>query len=476
MPEDDLIKIISSIGVNYQPAIQSAQEFAKSLENLNVQLEKIKRSATVAAGEINEAFSKTGRQFVADGEKLTRVISQRSKEAVQTTQQQLAKLESSLVSTAQRMQKLGVTVPGLSAQIAEVRGLRDQLTTGRQLSEEQQKAVAAATEYAIIQANNAKTLEREVKILTDGVKAEEMRTDSVSRRQMAEIRAQQAINKQWDEYLAKQKAAEERLKQQQMEEMWRAQAKAEAETARALEAKTREEIRYYDAMLAAEALQKKQAAEAARMLPLIEAQVAATQNKLQVEGLSNSQLAQQANIIRQQVTELQRRLAVEGKLTEVEVAQVNTLKQQAATLNANVRTALADLSTQQKIQRELTKQHSILASQVERRISWFMAGAGFFGIINTMRQMVEAAGDVEMGMVQIGRVMEDSSFQVEKMRKALLDLGIEYGTSWKDVQDIALRWAQAGYGVADTLELTRASLLALNTAELNAQQAKKLAA
>ena len=36
MPEDDLIKIISSIGVNYQPAIQSAQEFAKSLENLNV--------------------------------------------------------------------------------------------------------------------------------------------------------------------------------------------------------------------------------------------------------------------------------------------------------------------------------------------------------------------------------------------------------------------------------------------------------
>jgi TP901 family phage tail tape measure protein len=56
------------------------------------------------------------------------------------------------------------------------------------------------------------------------------------------------------------------------------------------------------------------------------------------------------------------------------------------------------------------------------------------------------------------------------MRDSILQLGVDYGTVFANVQDISLRWTQAGYNVADTLELTKTSLLAMNTAELDAEK------
>jgi hypothetical protein len=76
-----------------------------------------------------------------------------------------------------------------------------------------------------------------------------------------------------------------------------------------------------------------------------------------------------------------------------------------------------------------------------------------------------------MGMTTIARITEDVNFNFKEMRDSLQGLGVEYGMGWENVSDIAIRWSQAGYNTAETLELTKASLLALNTAELNATQA-----
>jgi len=94
------------------------------------------------------------------------------------------------------------------------------------------------------------------------------------------------------------------------------------------------------------------------------------------------------------------------------------------------------------------------------------AGAGFIGY-----DMTATISDVEMGMVSIMRVMEDATADMATMRTELFALGKDFGQPWEVVQDIALRWAQAGYNMADTIELTRTALLALNTAELNSEQA-----
>lgn len=449
MPENTGPKIISSLGLNYESAIKSTQEFAKSLETLDQQLEKTKKTAVITANEINQAFGKTGKQFIADGEKLFQIIPQQAQKMAQVTQQQLAKLESSLVSTAEKMQRLGVTVPGLNTKIGEIRGYQDQLIVGRQLTEEQTKAVAMASEYAVIQARNAQTLEREVKILTDGVKAEEMRTDAASRRQMAEVRAQEAINKQWDAEIAKQRTLNEQLKTRQESDIWTAHEKQNTVVARQAEERAQQEIKQYNTMLATEALREKEAALAAKAqekamqsaiktLPAMEAQVAAVQSKLRVEELGSTQLANQANIIRSQIVALQERLAIEGKLTQAETAQVGVLKQQLATLQANTRTAIADLEKKSLGQSGQTDFMARTLSPLSfaHHLNFWIASGVLFGIYDTLGSGIVK---YEQGLKNLSTVLpqinkEQTEFKATS--ESMLRTMERYGTSLDETMQI----------------------------------------
>ncbi|WP_054749955.1 phage tail tape measure protein [Ruminiclostridium josui] len=117
------------------------------------------------------------------------------------------------------------------------------------------------------------------------------------------------------------------------------------------------------------------------------------------------------------------------------------------------------------------KEFGIIDSEIKRRVSWFATGAGFYGIINAGKEAVQTISEVESGVTDIARVMEDSTFIFNDYRDELLQFGVDYGQTFDVVQDIALRWAQAGYNVSDSLENTKTSLLALNTAELDASNA-----
>lgn len=118
---------------------------------------------------------------------------------------------------------------------------------------------------------------------------------------------------------------------------------------------------------------------------------------------------------------------------------------------------------------DVAKKYNIFGSEWQRRSSWFLSGSMFYGAMKTAKEAISTISEVEMGMVEISRVMEDSTFVFKNYRDELLQLGVDYGQTFDVVQDIALRWAQAGYGVSDSLENTKTSLLALNTAELDAK-------
>jgi hypothetical protein len=116
-------------------------------------------------------------------------------------------------------------------------------------------------------------------------------------------------------------------------------------------------------------------------------------------------------------------------------------------------------------------QYNTFGSEMQRRVSWFVTGGLFYGGIAAGKETIKTISEVEMGVTQIARVMEDSAFVFKDYRNELLQLGVDYGQTFDKVQDIALRWAQAGYNVKDSLENTKTSLLALNTAELDASNA-----
>lgn len=193
----------------------------------------------------------------------------------------------------------------------------------------------------------------------------------------------------------------------------------------------------------------------------MKAQAATVQQRATTKKLSGD-YANQAGVLRKQLNQLHARLKVEGKLSAQEMKQTHQLKEQLKILKAQTSTATAD---------KLRQNPNFLGEEFQRRTSWFLTGTVFYGMINAAQEATKTIKDVEMGMVELARVMDDSTFVFDEYRDKLFALGVEYGQTFENVQQIALRWAQSGYNVADSLELTRTSLLALNTAELDAQNA-----
>lgn len=111
------------------------------------------------------------------------------------------------------------------------------------------------------------------------------------------------------------------------------------------------------------------------------------------------------------------------------------------------------------------------AGLMERRASWLVTGGLVMGGIAGLAETVSTIKDVEMGMTVIARITEDATFNFKKMRDEVMQLGVEYGQTFDITSDIATRWAQAGYNIADTMKLTETALLAVNTAELDANYA-----
>lgn len=85
------------------------------------------------------------------------------------------------------------------------------------------------------------------------------------------------------------------------------------------------------------------------------------------------------------------------------------------------------------------------------------------------RAAYEAVKSTEDSMTDISRVLNLTSSQAENMRSQMFGLGQEFGRSFDDVSAVTLRFAQAGYDMQDSIELSKSALLALNTAELDVE-------
>jgi hypothetical protein len=183
--------------------------------------------------------------------------------------------------------------------------------------------------------------------------------------------------------------------------------------------------------------------------------------------ISAERLAASVNMANTSLTNLN---ATANATRAMTIGQAGIARGQAQIASATEAAAQATRRHTRSVQ-DLNKEYNVLGSMAERRISWFVTGSAVFGSLAALKEIAVTIKDVEMGMTTIARITEDVNFNFEEMRDSLQGLGVEYGMTWENTSDIAIKWAQAGYNTADTLELTKSSLLALNTAELNATQA-----
>ena len=97
--------------------------------------------------------------------------------------------------------------------------------------------------------------------------------------------------------------------------------------------------------------------------------------------------------------------------------------------------------------------------------------SAFQALKRTVSETIEEMKGVEYRMMEISRIMEDGSINVNDYRDQLIDLASRYGRSFDDVSAATLNFARAGFDAQESLKLTEQAMLALNTAELDANQA-----
>ena len=125
-------------------------------------------------------------------------------------------------------------------------------------------------------------------------------------------------------------------------------------------------------------------------------------------------------------------------------------------------------------ERENAKQlssHKSLYDQINNYAKTFLIYEGFNALKNSASELIDEMVEVEYQMVSIDRILNDSSLDINNYRDQLIQLAYDYGNTFENVADITLRLAQAGFDAQQSLALTEKTLLALNTAELDATQA-----
>ena len=175
--------------------------------------------------------------------------------------------------------------------------------------------------------------------------------------------------------------------------------------------------------------------------------------------------------------------SAEQQLTYLET-RVNQITQRIASTNWTVRAAvqndgaITNLRNQldaaaleiQRVTNEMINMNTRGTAATNRLVNTIESRL-LFALRQIATETASTVKTVETAMVDISRVMQLTANETENLRGSLFDLGNEYGRSFDDVSDISLRFAQAGYNMSDTISLTEDALLALNTAELDSEEA-----
>lgn len=133
----------------------------------------------------------------------------------------------------------------------------------------------------------------------------------------------------------------------------------------------------------------------------------------------------------------------------------------------NHRTALKQIEDNNKI----LQSTQTISDKISNYAKTYLIYQGFNELKTAINETIEEMVDLEYQMVEIDRVLNESTLDIDNYRDKLIQLAYDYGNSFNNVADITKRLAQAGFDSQESLALTEKTLLALNTAELDAEEA-----
>ena len=151
------------------------------------------------------------------------------------------------------------------------------------------------------------------------------------------------------------------------------------------------------------------------------------------------------------------------------IQQSNLLAQQSSQKKEEM--AYKSALKQEEYNNRVLKSSKNMYEKIMEYAKTYVIYQGFNELRQAITETIDEMVEIENQMVSIDRVMNESGFSIDNYRDKLINLAYEYGNAFDNVADITLRLAQAGFDSQEALKLTEKTLLALNTAELDATQA-----
>ena len=149
----------------------------------------------------------------------------------------------------------------------------------------------------------------------------------------------------------------------------------------------------------------------------------------------------------------------------------NIGKEAQKAYNESIKAHREQVKENEKLNQQQLKSTQSMYDRISNYAKTYLIYQGFNALKNEAKELVDEMVNVENQMVQIDRVLNDNSLNIDNYRDKLIKLAYDYGNSFENVADVTLRLAQAGFDADQSLALTEKTLLALNTAELNATEA-----
>lgn len=110
-------------------------------------------------------------------------------------------------------------------------------------------------------------------------------------------------------------------------------------------------------------------------------------------------------------------------------------------------------------------------NKITESAKWQIANSALNLLQQSFGQLTTTIIDTENAVIELRRVLNDKNLVDSEMTQELYDIAYEFGQTFDNVQEVAVKFAQTGKTWEETIAATRATMLGLNTAELEVSTA-----
>lgn len=198
-------------------------------------------------------------------------------------------------------------------------------------------------------------------------------------------------------------------------------------------------------------------------------------SKLTPQALKD--IPQTANAARTELDKLSEEILNSGKVSKEQESRIKQLDKTLQQLKVSLNDATTQANntgegfkTMGDKAKQSTSAISDFLNKLSDKIKWLAAYQLIILVEQSFSNIISTIKETEDSVVELQRVLNDNTLSNSAISDELYRIADAYGQTFENVQEAAVLFAQTGEEWDDVISLTEATMLALNTAELDVTQ------